>query len=428
MTALILFGIFFLLLFLNVPIAISLGLSSVAALAVEGLPVSAVTANFYASTSKFVLLAIPFFILGGNVMERSGISGKLIDFFRSLVGHRRSGMALVTVIVACFFAAISGSGPATVAALGMILIPAMTDVGYDKSYSAALVSTSGAIGIIIPPSITFVIYGSIASESVSSLFASGIVPGILMGVFLIVATQIVYRKRELKLLPKASGAERWAAFKDAFWGLMMPVIILGGIYGGIFTPTEAAAVSAVYGIFVGLFIYKSIKIKDVWELMVDSVSQTAVVMLIVGTASLFAYVLTITGIASDASAALISLSSGNKFIFLLILNVILLIAGCFIDANSAMYILLPILLPVAKTLGIDLIHLGCIMVFNLAVGLVTPPVGVNLYVGCGIANIKLKEICKSVLPLILAAVLALLLVTYIEPISKLLPSILSGGN
>lgn len=426
MTALVLFGLFFLLLFMNVPIAFALGISSVAALFVESLPVSAVTANFYASTSKFVLLAIPFFILGGNIMERSGISGKLIDFFRALVGHRRSGMALVTVIVACFFAAISGSGPATVAALGLILIPAMTDVGYDKSYSAALVSTSGAIGIIIPPSITFVIYGSIASVSVSSLFASGIVPGILMGVFLIVATQIVYHKRELKLLPKASAAQRWKAFKSAFWGLLMPVIILGGIYGGIFTPTEAAAVAAVYGIFVGLFIYRSITVKDVWELLKDSVSQTAVVMLIVGTASLFAYVLTITGVAAKASAALISVSGGSKFVFLLILNLILLIAGCFIDANSAMYILLPILLPVASRMGVDLIHLGCIMVFNLAIGLVTPPVGVNLYVGCGIAKIKLKEMCKAVIPLIIASVLALLLVTYVQPISTLLPSLLGG--
>lgn len=426
MTALILFGVFFLLLFMNMPIAFALGISSLATLMYEGLPLLPVASNLYAATSKFVLLAIPFFILGGNVMDKSGISGQLIDFARTLVGHRRSGMALVTVIVACFFAAISGSGPATVAALGMILIPAMTNVGYDKSDSAALVSASGAIGIIIPPSITFVIYGSITGKSVGELFASGIIPGILMGVLLILAMMFTYRGRELKLLPRATGRERLRAFVKAIPGLLMPVIILGGIYGGFFTPTEAAAVAAIYGIIVG-FITRRLKLRDLWDLLVDSVSQTAVVMLIVGTASLFSYALTLTGIASDASSALIDISGGNKYIFLLIVNVILLIAGCFIDANSAMYIIVPILTPVAAALNIDLVHLGCIMAFNLAVGLVTPPVGVNLYVGCGIANIKLKSICKSVMPLIVAAIIALLLVTYLEPISMLLPNLVSNS-
>lgn len=426
MTALILFGVFFLLLFMNMPIAFALGISSLATLMYEGLPLLPVASNLYAATSKFVLLAIPFFILGGNVMDKSGISGQLIDFARTLVGHRRSGMALVTVIVACFFAAISGSGPATVAALGMILIPAMTNVGYDKSDSAALVSASGAIGIIIPPSITFVFYGSITGKSVGELFASGIIPGILMGVLLILAMMFTYRGRELKLLPRATGRVRLRAFVKAIPGLLMPVIILGGIYGGFFTPTEAAAVAAIYGIIVG-FITRRLKLRDLWDLLVDSVSQTAVVMLIVGTASLFSYALTLTGIASDASSALIDISGGNKYIFLLIVNVILLIAGCFIDANSAMYIIVPILTPVAAALNIDLVHLGCIMVFNLAVGLVTPPVGVNLYVGCGIANIKLKSICKSVMPLIVAAIIALLLVTYLEPISMLLPNLVSNS-
>lgn len=426
MAALILFGIFFLLLFMNMPIAFALGISSLAVIMYEGLPLAPIASNLYAATSKFVLLAIPFFILGGNVMDKSGISSQLIDFARTLVGHRRSGMALVTVIVACFFAAISGSGPATVAALGMILIPAMTNVGYQKNDSAALVSTAGAIGIIIPPSITFVIYGSVTGESVGELFASGIVPGILMGCFLILAMMFTYRGRELKLLPRATGRERLRAFVKAIPGLLMPVIILGGIYGGFFTPTEAAAVAAIYGIIVG-FITRRLKLRDLWDLLVDSVSQTAVVMLIVGTASLFSYALTLTGIASDASSALIDISGGNKYIFLLIVNVILLIAGCFIDANSAMYIIVPILTPVAAALNIDLVHLGCIMVFNLAVGLVTPPVGVNLYVGCGIANIKLKSICKSVMPLIVAAIIALLLVTYLEPISMLLPNLVGGG-
>ena len=424
MVSLILFGVFFLLLFLNIPIGLSLGISSVAALLYEKLPLSMIPSNLYSSTGKFVLLAIPFFILGGNVMEKSGISSRLINFCRTLVGHKKSGMAMVCVIVSCFFAAISGSGPATVAALGMIIIPAMTRVGYDKASSAALMSTAGAIGIIIPPSITFVIYGSITGKSVGALFASGILPGLLMGFSLILAMQFVSRDRPLDLLPKASWPERWKNFKEAFWGLMMPVIILGGIYGGIFTPTEAAAVSAVYGLIVGLFIYRTLRWKDLLSLLRDSVSQTAVVMFIVGTASLFAWVLTVTGIAASASNALVEICGGNKYIFLLIVNVILLIAGCFIDANSAMYIIVPILYPVATSLGIDGVHLGCIMVMNLAIGLVTPPVGVNLYVGCGISNIILKQISKAVLPFVGASLLALLLTTYIPFFAMGIPSLL----
>ena len=424
MVALILFGSFFLLLFLNIPIALSLGMSSIITLLYEKLPLSMVPSNMYSSTSKFVLLAIPFFIFGGNIMAEGGISERLINFCRSLVGHKRSGMALVCVIVSCFFAAISGSGTATVAALGMIIIPAMVQAGYDKASGTALMSTAGAIGIIIPPSITFVIYGSITGTSVGALFASGIVPGILMGVLLVVAMMWVSRKRELHLLPKATWKERWESFKDAFWGLMMPVIILGGIYGGIFTPTEAAAVSAIYGLFVGLFIYKTITFKDVPRILADSVSQTAVVMFIVGTASLFAWILTVTGLAAQASNVLISVSSGNKYIFLLIVNIILLIAGCFIDANSACYILVPILVPVATALGINPIHLGCIMIVNMAIGMVTPPVGVNLYVGCGIAKISLKEISIAVLPFIVASIVALLLTTYVPIISMFLPNLL----
>lgn len=424
MTGFILFGVFFILLLLNIPIGLSLGISSILTLIYEKLPVSMVPNNLYSSTSKFVLLAIPFFILGGNIMEKSGISKRLIDFCRTLVGHKKSGMAMVCVIVACFFAAISGSGPATVAALGMIIIPAMTKVGYEKASSTALMSTAGAIGIIIPPSITFVIYGSITGDSVGSLFASGIVPGILMGVLLVFAMMWSSRKQELVLLPKATAKEKWDAFKDAFWGLLMPVIILGGIYGGIFTPTEAAAVSAVYGLIVGFFIYRTLNLKKLKELLADSVSQTAVVMFIVATASLFAWVLTVTGLAASASNMLISICKGNKYIFLLIINVILLIAGCFIDANSASYILVPILYPVATALGIDGVHLGCIMVMNMAIGLVTPPVGVNLYVGCGIANVSLKEISKAVLPFVGASVAALLLTTYVPTLSMFLPRLL----
>lgn len=426
MSALILFGLFFLLLFLNVPIAVSLGVSSiVTTMIVKPAMMSTIATNLYSSTNTYVLLAIPFFILAGNIMEVSGISTKLINFFNSLVGHTKHGTAMVCVIVACFFAAISGSGPATVAALGGILIPAMNDSGYEKATSAALMSTAGAIGIVIPPSITFVVYGSVTGTSVGSLFMSGILPGILIGLAIYWTMVITSRGRELKSRPKCSGKERWDSFKDAVWGLLMPVIILGGIYGGIFTPTEAAAVSAVYGFVVGIFIYRTLKLDGIIRILKQTASQTAVVMLIIGCAAVFGKVLTFTGIAASASKALISIANGNKYIFLLMVNIILVIAGCFIDANSALYILCPILFPIAKQLGINAVHLGAVMVVNLALGLITPPVGVNLFTGCGVAGITLNEMVKKIWPFVIAVLIVLLLVTYVPVISMLLPNLMS---
>ena len=426
--SLVLFGSFFILLFLNVPISISLAVSSILTLLASPLPnsmLSLVATNLYTASNKYVLLAIPFFILGGNIMDVSGISTRLIDFFRSLVGHTKHGLAMVCVIVACFFAAISGSGPATVAALGAILIPAMTNTGYEKSTSAALMSTAGAIGIVIPPSITFVVYGSVTGTSIGSLFMSGIIPGVLIGIFIYYAMKLSSRGRDLVQMPKASGEERMAAFKNAVWGLLMPVIILGGIYGGIFTPTEAAAVSAVYGFIVGLFIYRTLKLKDIMRILRQSVSQTAVVMFIIGCAAVFGNTLTITGIAAKASTGLINIAGGNKYIFLLMVNIILIIAGCFIDANSALYILCPILFPIAQKLNIDPVHLGAVMVVNLALGLITPPVGVNLFTGCGVAGIQLSDMIKKVWPFVFAVLVVLLLITYIPGISMFLPNLMA---
>ena len=425
MSAVILFGLFFFLLFLNVPIAISLGVSSVVTtMIVKPAMMSTIATNLYSSTNTYVLLAIPFFILAGNIMEVSGISTKLINFFNSLVGHTKHGTAMVCVIVACFFAAISGSGPATVAALGGILIPAMNESGYEKSTSAALMSTAGAIGIVIPPSITFVVYGSVTGTSVGSLFMSGIIPGILIGFAIYWTMVITSRGRVLHSRPKCSGKERWAAFKDAVWGLLMPVIILGGIYGGIFTPTEAAAVSAIYGFVVGIFVYRSVNVKGIIRILKQTASQTAVVMLIIGCAAVFGKVLTFTGIAASASKALISIANGNKYIFLLMVNIILVIAGCFIDANSALYILCPILFPIAKQLGVNPVHLGAVMVVNLALGLITPPVGVNLFTGCGVAGITLNEMVKKIWPFVIAVLIVLFIVTYVPAIPMLLPNLM----
>lgn len=415
MTSAILFGSFVVLLLLKVPIALCLAVSSILAMIYAGLPLSMIPMSMYAGINKFVLLAIPFFILAGNIMEKSGISTRLIDFADKMVGHRRGGMAIVCVVVACFFAAISGSGPATVAALGVILIPAMSKVGYGNSTSSALMASAGAIGIIIPPSISYVIYGSIAGVSIGKIFVAGFIPGLLMGIALIIAILLVARNKEIVLSPRSSLSEKWFAFKRAVWGLIMPVIILGGIYGGIFTPTEAAAVAVVYGFFVGIFIYKKIELTNIMELFLKTATQSASVMFILACASLFAWVSSTEGISQMASNYILNIS-GNKYIFLLITNVLLIIVGCFIDANSAMYIFVPILLPVAIQLGYDPIAFGIMMTMNLAIGLTTPPVGVNLYVACQIGEIDLKEISKSVLPFILASTVVLLLITYFPQI------------
>lgn len=425
MVAAILFISFAVLLLMGAPIAVCLGTSSVVAMIVQGAgrPLDTVMSSLpmivSASTSKFVLLAIPFFILAGNIMEKAGISEKLIKLAEACVGHIRGGLAIVCVIVACFFAAISGSGPATVAALGVIIVPAMIKSGYKPAFSAALMAAAGVIGVIIPPSITFVVYGSIADTSIGDLFIAGLVPGLLMGFALMVVALLVGRRSNLKTLPKASRKERWLAFKDAFWGLMMPVIILGGIYGGIFTPTEAAAVSVVYGLFVGIFIYKKIRLKEFYALLLDTTSTTATVMFITAAASLFAYVLTRARLDVAISSALHNATGGNVIVFFIIVNIILLIAGCFLDSTSALYIFTPLFVPVAQALGVDLIHLGVVMIVNLAIGLFTPPVGVNLYVACGVGNVNLKQISKAVVSLIIAALIVLLLVTYIPKISLL---------
>ena len=428
MVGITLLGLFVLLLAFGAPIATCLGLSSVAAILVQGAgkPIDAVMSVLprlcSSASSKFVLLAIPFFILSGNVMEKAGISGRLINLAEKCLGHIKGGMAIVCVVVSCFFAAISGSGPATVAALGLIMIPALVKAGYPASFSCALMAAGGAIGVVIPPSITFVVYGSIADASITNLFISGMVPGLLMGGGLIVAALFLGRKYDLKVQPKASGKERWDAFKDAFFGLMMPVIILGGIYGGIFTPTEAAAVSVFYGLAVGVFIYREIDFKKLIDIMIDSCSTTATVMFITMGATLFAYVLTRARLDLAIKDFMLTVTNGNWIVFFIIVNIVLLIAGCFLDSTSALYIFTPLFAPVAAAMGISPIHLGVVMIVNLAIGLFTPPVGVNLYVACGIGDIKIEEISKGIIPCLVAELIVLLLCTYVPFVSTMFVS------
>ena len=434
MISAVLFISFFIFLIMGVPIAICLGLSSVCAILYSGTSLTIVATNMYAGISKFLLLAIPFFVLSGNIMAKAGISKRLVKFVDTCVGHRRGGIAIVCVIVACFFGAISGSGPATVAALGAVLVPAMVERGgFSAPFSTALMATSSSIAIVIPPSIAFVVYASITGVSIADMFMAGIVPGILMGVALVIVVMVEARRKGIQpAQKKATAKERWDAFKDAFWGFLMPIIILGGIYGGIFTPTEAAAVSVVYGLFVGMVIYKEVKIKDLFDLCVDSAKTTGGIMLIVACASLFSYVCTKFGIA-DAASELLGSIAHNQFTFLLIVNVIFLIAGCFIDANSAMYIFIPVMLPVCKALGYDVVAFGVLATVNLAIGQVTPPVGVNLFVAIGIKikkgmEVTLQEISKAVMPMLVACIAVLLVVTYVPVTSTALPKALAKNG
>ncbi|RNF40199.1 TRAP transporter large permease [Planococcus salinus] len=439
MIGLLLFGLFFALVFLRVPIAISLGVSSIAVLVTSGgiFGLEMVTDIMYTSIAKFTLLAIPFFILAGVIMEHVGISKRLIDFAQTLVGHRKSGIVFVTVIVALFFAAISGSGPATVAAIGGILIPAMVKNGYKKETAGALVASSGAIGIVIPPSIAFIVFAVVAGDqisiTISRLFIAGVIPGILMGLAFVV-TAMMIRSRQMKkgefIVPedveiqKASGKERWRAFLGALPGLMIPVIILGGIYGGFFTPTEAAVVAVVYGLLVGMIMNRKNTFSKIYTIFVEAAIQTAVVMIIVSAASVFAYIITTEQIARDISEGIMGFTT-NPIIILLLLNVLLLIAGAFIDAISALYIFVPILLPIIVFLEVDPTVFGVFVVVNLAIGLFTPPVGLNLYVAAGISKSNIVDMSRGVVPFVVAAVIVLLMITYIPAISTFLPDLLN---
>ena len=417
----ILFGSFFFLLLLNVPIAASLGLSSVFAMLYGGTKFTVIPTNLYNGMAKFLLLAIPFFVISGNVMAEAGISRRLIDFIDDCVGHQKGGIAIVCVIVAMFFGAISGSGPATVAALGIILIPAMVNSGgFSAPFASALMAAASSIAIVIPPSIAFVVYASITGVGVGDMFMAGIIPGIMMGLALIVVVLVEVRRKNIQASrERSTWGHRGKTFLSALWGFLVPVIILGGIYGGIFTPTEAAAVAVVYGLIIGVFVYKTVKLKDLKQILIDSASTTATIMFITACASLFAYVLTRARLDVAISNGLINLTNGSTFVFFIIVNILLLIAGCFLDSTSALYIFTPLFVPVAQALGVDMIHLGVVMIVNLAIGLFTPPVGVNLYVACGVANVDLKKISRAVVPLLIASLVVLLIITYIPGISTI---------
>lgn len=421
---LILFVFLLLFFILGVPIAISMGLASAIAILWEGsTPLMVLVQRSFTSLDSFPLMAIPFFILAGTLMEFGGISKRLISFANALTGHFSGGLAVVTIVTSMFFAAISGSSAATTAALGSILIPAMISRGYHRNFTGAIQSVSGELGVIIPPSIPLILYGVSTETSIGALFMAGFIPGILVALSLIITVFIIAKKRGYAKEKRKSGAELWKAFKDAFLALLMPVIILGGIYGGIFTATEAAGVAVLYAFIVGVWVYKEIKFKQLIDLFKQSVLTTANIMFIIASAGLFGWILTREGVPQDVAAFFTGISD-NPIVFLLLVNVFLLIVGMFMETNASIIILAPLLVPVAIQLGVDPIHFGIIMIVNLALGMCTPPLGVNLFISAQIANIGLLDIAKGMIPFYIALLITLLIITFIPGISLFIPNLL----
>ncbi len=405
----VLFGLFIVLLLAGVPIAVTLGSVACLVIWLYDLGVLGISPIFYANIAKFPLLAIPFFILAGFILERCGISRRLVNLASLLVGPIPGGLAIVAVLVCVFFGGVSGSGPADTAAMGAVLIPAMMSRGYDRAFTAGLIAAGGSTAIIVPPSIALIIYGIITKTLVPALFAGGIFPGLIAGLSLIVPAFLISWKRGYGGERWGTPQEIWRALKDAFWGLIAPAVILGGLYGGLFRPTEAAIIAVVYGLLVGMVIYRTVKWRDLYQLMLDAAVASAVVMLIVAFAGLFAWTADALGSIDRLAASLLALSdSGRMMIF--IINFCILIAGMLIDAVSILYILLPILIPVMDHFGWDPLWFGVVMCFNLAIGQFTPPVAVNLYVTTSLAGTRLEKVAVAVAPLFLAMAIGLSIV------------------
>ena len=426
MNSLIIFVLLVALLLTGMPISIALGMSVLAFLyAFSTIPVEIISQRLFTGLDQFAIMAIPFFILAGAFLTSGGVATRIVNFATTLVGAMRGGLALSAVLSCAFFAALSGSSPATVVAIGSIMIPAMVKQGYPKAFSVGVIATSGGLGILIPPSIVMIIYAVSTNTSVGQLFIAGIVPGVLMAFTLMLVTWLVAKKQNYPTLPQASLREIWQAFRDSIWGLLIVVIVIGGIYGGIFTPTEAAAVSAVYAFVVAVFIYGDLKMRDVPRVLRESANMSAMLLYIITNAILFSFLLTSENIPQQLAQWIVE-QGLSPWMFLLFVNVLLFFAGDFMEPSSIILILAPIFLPVAIKLGIDPIHLGIVMTINMELGMITPPVGLNLYVASGLARMGLTEVTLAAAPWILVVTAILMLVTYVPQVALWLPHLMYG--
>jgi len=426
MTSIFLFTILFVFLFMGMPISISLGLSSILSILFFGRDsIASLALKIYETSEHFTLLAIPFFILGGVLMSTGGVAKRLIRFSIACVGHMRGGLAIASILACTFFAAVSGSSPATVVAVGSIMIAAMTRAGYPLKFASGVICNAGTLGILIPPSIVMVVYCAVTEQSVGRMFLAGIVPGLLLALILMVAVYIYARITKLPALKRASFKELIISAKDAIWGFILLFIIMGGIYGGVFTPTEAAAVAAFYAVLVSIFIYKDITIKDLPKVFIDASKSTTMLMFIVANAMLFAHVLTTERIPQLMTEQILG-AGLSPLMFLLVVNIILIIAGDFMEPTAIILILTPVFFPIAMKLGIDPIHLGIMLVVNMEIGMVTPPVGLNLFVTAAITGQTLVQVLRGALPWMTILVVYLGIITYFPKISTVLPDYLMG--
>jgi C4-dicarboxylate transporter DctM subunit len=421
MTALVIFGLLAALMITGMPISISLGLTVLVFLfTMTTVPLESVALKLFTGIEKFEIMAIPFFILAGNFLTHGGVARRMINFATSMVGHWYGGLGLAAVLACALFAAVSGSSPATVVAIGSILIPAMVKAGFPKRFGAGVVASSGALGILIPPSIVMVMYAVATNASIGALFIAGIIPGIVLAAMLGGTTYLRARRGNFPRQPKASWGQRLKAFRDSMWGLFLIVVVIGGIYSGLFTPTEAAAMSAVYAFIVAVFVYKDLTLAEVPKVLLASANMSAMLLYIITNAVLFSFLLTHENIPLAIAEWMTSTGLGVLG-FLLVVNIFLLLAGNFMEPSSIILISAPLLFPVAMKLGVDPIHFGVMITVNMEIGMLTPPVGLNLYVASGISRLGLTEMTIAVTPWLVTMLVFLVIVTYWPPLSLWLP-------